>query len=133
MQDVNQVCLVGRTTRDVELRYTPGGTAVANLTLANSGRNDTTNWIDCVAWKKAAEILAEYATKGKQLAITGRLQTRGWEAEDGTKRKSVEVVIDTFQLLGSKAGQQEGHKAHDDRAREQGAIDPDEIPLDPPF
>lgn len=133
MQDVNLISLIGRLSRDVEMRYTPSGTAVANFTLANSGRNDTTNWIDCVAWNKAAEILAEYGTKGKQLAVTGRLQTRSWEAEDGSKRKSVEVVVDTFQLLGSKGGHDEGQKTHDDTGREQGTINPDEIPLDPPF
>mgnify|MGYP001332612990 CR=1 FL=1 len=101
-QDTNSITIVGRTTADIELKTTTSGKQVANFTLANSGMNDNTNFIDVVAWGKAAEILAQYSTKGKQLAITGRLTTRQYEDKDGKKRKQTEVVVNDFQLLGGK-------------------------------
>jgi single-strand DNA-binding protein len=85
------------------VKTTNSGKSVASFALAvdGFGKDSDTNFIDCVAWAKAAEILAEYATKGKQIAITGRLQTRMWEKDD-VKRKATEVIVDQFQLLGSK-------------------------------
>ncbi len=104
MAAINNVTLVGRVVRDIEGKTTNSGKEVASFALAvdGFGKDAPANFIDCVAWGKAAEILGQYATKGKQIGITGRIQTRPWEDKDGNKRKATEVVIDQFQLLGSK-------------------------------
>lgn len=103
MAAINSVALVGRVVRDLEIRTTESGKMVSSFALAVDGYNKDADasFIDCVAWGKAAEILQQYAPKGKQIGITGRLQTRTWE-KDGVKRKATEVIIDQFQLLASK-------------------------------
>lgn len=109
MTDINRVNLIGRLTRDPELRYTPSGAAVCSFTLANgrtftqSGeKKEQTSFIDCVAWQKTGEIIAEYCKKGHRIAVEGRLQQRSWDDQDGKKRSKIEVVIDNFQFLESK-------------------------------
>jgi single-strand DNA-binding protein len=103
--DINKVILIGRTTRDIELKYTPSGAAVCSFTLAN-GRKvkdvEQTSFIDCVAWQKTAEIIAQYVTKGNRIAVEGRLQQRSWTDGDGNKKSKVEVVVENFQFLESK-------------------------------
>jgi single-strand DNA-binding protein len=103
--DLNRVILIGRTTRDIELKYTPSGAAVCSFTLAN-GRKvkdaEQTSFIDCVAWQKSAEIIAQYVAKGHRIAIEGRLQQRSWTDGDGNKRSKMEVVVENFQFLESK-------------------------------
>jgi single-strand DNA-binding protein len=110
--DINRVILIGRTTRDIELKYTPSGAAVCSFTLAN-GRKvkdvEQTSFIDCVAWQKTAEIIAQYVTKGNRIAVEGRLQQRSWTDGDGNKKSKVEVVVENFQFLESK---QAGASAH---------------------
>ena len=111
MNDLNRTILIGRLTRDPELRHTQNGKAVASFSLAN-GRSYTTNgekkeftsFFDCIAWDKLGEIIAQYCTKGKMVAIEGRLQQRTWEDKDGKKRSTVEVVVENFQFLSPKAG-----------------------------
>lgn len=105
MAAINSVTLIGRTVRDIEMRTTNSGKNVASFAIAVDGYNKDADasFIDCVAWGKAAEILAEYAKKGKQIGITGRLQTRMWEKDD-IKRKATEVIIDQFQLLSDAKG-----------------------------
>lgn len=105
MASINSVTLVGRVVRDLEVKTTNSGKSVASFALAvdGYGKDAPANFIDCVAWNKAAEILGEYATKGKQIGITGRIQTRPWEDKEGNKRKATEIVIDQFQLLGGKS------------------------------
>lgn len=103
--DINKVILIGRTTRDIELKYTPSGAAVCSFTLAN-GRKvkdvEQTSFIDCIAWQKSAEIIAQYVTKGNRIAVEGRLQQRSWTDGDGNKKSKVEVVVENFQFLESK-------------------------------
>ena len=108
---MNKVILIGRLTKDPELRYTPGnGTAVTTLTLAIDNYNSKTgeksaDFIPVVIWGKQAESTANYMSKGGQVAISGRIQTRSYDAKDGTKRYVTEVVADQFggvQFLGSK-------------------------------
>ena len=105
MAAINNVVLVGRVVRDLEVKTTNSGKSVASFALAvdGYGKDAPANFIDCVAWNKAAEILGEYATKGRQIGITGRIQTRPWEDKEGNKRKATEVIIDQFQLLGGKS------------------------------
>jgi single-strand DNA-binding protein len=112
MGSVNKVILVGNLGRDAELRYTPGGSPVATLNLATtevwndkSGqRQEKTEWHRVVLWGKTAESLSEYLTKGKQLYIEGRLQTRQWDDKDGNKRYTTEIRGDRIVLLGGGGG-----------------------------
>ncbi len=114
MGTVNRVILVGNLGRDAELRYTPGGAPVATLSLATTEvfkdregqRKEQTEWHRVVVWGKTAESLNEYLTKGKQIYVEGRLQTRKWEekgAEPGDKpttRYTTEIRADRIVLLG---------------------------------
>lgn len=107
--DANKTILIGRLTRDPEMRYTPAGAAVASFTLANGysykqgdEKKETTSFFDCVIWGKPAEIIVEYAKKGQQLYVEGRLSQRRWEDADGNKKSKVEVVVEKFQFLGGK-------------------------------
>ena len=112
MGSVNKVILVGNLGRDAELRYTPGGAAVATLNLATtevwndkSGqRQEKTEWHRIVLWGKQAESLQEYLVKGKQIYVEGRLQTRSWDDKDGNKRYTTEIKADRITLLGGGGG-----------------------------
>ena len=112
MGSVNKVILVGNLGRDAELRYTPGGAAVATLNMATTEvwndkqgqRQEKTEWHRVVLWGKSAESLAEYLTKGKQIYVEGRLQTRQWDDKDGNKRYTTEIRGDRIVLLGGGGG-----------------------------
>ena len=112
MGTVNKVIIVGNLGRDAEVRYTPGGAAVANLNLATTDiwndkagqRQERTEWHRVVVWGKQAETLAEYLTKGKQIYVEGSLQTRQWDDRDGNKRYTTEVRADRIVLLGGRGG-----------------------------
>lgn len=105
---INNVTLVGRLTKDPDLRYTISGAGVATFTLAVN-RNFTSadgtreaDFINCVIWRKPAETLANYAKKGVLIGVTGRIQTRSYENQQGQKAYVTEVIADNFQLLESK-------------------------------
>jgi single-strand DNA-binding protein len=112
MGSVNKVILVGNLGRDAELRYTPGGAAVATLNLATTEvwndkggqRQEKTEWHRIVLWGKQAESLQEYLTKGKQIYVEGRLQTRQWDDKDGNKRYTTEIRGDRIVLLSGGGG-----------------------------
>jgi len=113
-KDMNKTILIGRLTRDTELRYTPNGTAVASFSLANSyqfgsgdSRKEQVSYFDCIAWSKLAEICAEYAKKGTRVAVEGRLQQKRWEDQDGKKRSAVELVVENLQFLSKAQDQSE--------------------------
>ena len=100
----NIVCLIGRLTKDPELKTTQSGKSVCSFSLAVDGvKKDETNFIDCVAWNKTAENLAKFKKKGEQIAITGRLTTRNYEDRNGNKRKAVEVTVNDLQFIGGKS------------------------------
>ncbi|HEM5042992.1 TPA: single-stranded DNA-binding protein [Streptococcus suis] len=103
---INNVVLVGRLTRDVELRYTPSNQAVATFTLAvnRNFKNQSTgereaDFINCVMWRQQAENLANWTKKGHLIAITGRIQTRSYENQQGQRVYVTEVVAESFQVL----------------------------------
>ncbi|HEL2035540.1 TPA: single-stranded DNA-binding protein [Streptococcus suis] len=103
---INNVVLVGRLTRDVELRYTPSNQAVATFTLAvnRNFKNQSTgereaDFINCVLWRQQAENLANWTKKGHLIAITGRIQTRSYDNQQGQRVYVTEVVAESFQLL----------------------------------
>ncbi len=110
---VNKVILIGNLGRDPEVRSTPSGQPVATFTLATSRRwrdksgqkQEQTEWHQIVVWGKQAEIAGQYLTKGKQIFLEGRLQTRSWDDRNtGEKKYRTEVVCDNFQMLGSRSG-----------------------------
>ena len=113
MGSLNMVHLIGNLGRDAELRYTPGGAAIATINIATTEtwndkqgqRQERTEWHRCVLWGKQAESLSEYLKKGKQVAVVGRLQTRQWEDKDGNKRYTTEIRVDRLVLLGGGGGQ----------------------------
>ena len=106
---INNVVLVGRMTRDAELRYTPSNVAVATLTLAvnrpfkNQNGDHEADFINVVIWRQQAENLANWAKKGALIGITGRIQTRSYDNQQGQRVYVTEVVAETFQLLESRS------------------------------
>ena len=111
MSGVNKVILVGRLGQDPEVRYTPSGDAVANFSIAtseewtdkNTGeKKERTEWHRIVAWRRLGEICGEYLSKGRQVYIEGRLQTRSWDDRDGNKRYTTEIIANEVQFLGGR-------------------------------
>ncbi|QQS21684.1 single-stranded DNA-binding protein [Candidatus Saccharibacteria bacterium] len=108
----NKVILMGNLTRDVEMRTTPSGQSVANFSLAVSrswkGQDgqtqEQTSFINCVAWGKAGEIIAQYVKKGDALLVSGRLDQRSYDDKDGNKRQAVEVNVEDFNFVGGRGG-----------------------------
>ncbi len=106
---VNKVILIGNLGKDPELRYTPGGQAVATFSLAtterwndkNGQRQDRTEWHNIVVWGKLAELVNQYLKKGRSAYIEGRITTRSWDDRDGVKKYRTEIVANQVQFLGS--------------------------------
>ncbi|MEZ5331481.1 MAG: single-stranded DNA-binding protein [Thermoanaerobaculia bacterium] len=110
---VNKVILIGNLGRDPEVRTTPSGQPVANFTLATNRRwtdregnkQEQTEWHRIVCWGRQAEVAGQYLTKGKQIYVEGRLQTRSWEDRNtGEKKYTTEIVCENFQMLGGRGG-----------------------------
>jgi single-strand DNA-binding protein len=107
---VNKVILIGNLGKDPDLRYTPGGKAVASFSLATSERwtnqegqkQENTTWHNIVAWGKQAEVMKEYLAKGKQVYIEGRISNRSYDDKEGNKKYISEVVVQNFSFIGSK-------------------------------
>lgn len=110
MASVNKAILIGNLGKDPELRYTPGGQAVASFPLATSEKwkdkegvmQDKTEWHNIVVWGRQAETAKEYLAKGRQVYIEGRIQTRSWDDKDGNKRYTTEIVAMRVQFLGGR-------------------------------
>lgn len=101
---INNVILVGNLTKDPELRYTPSGVATVRFTVAVKrpfGENET-DFINCIAWRKTAENLANYQTKGSLVGVEGRIQTGSYEGQDGKRVYTTDVVAENIRFLGSK-------------------------------
>jgi single-strand DNA-binding protein len=115
MADINHVVLVGRLTRNAELKYTNNGSAVSKFSIAiNQRRKKDDQWVDeahffdIVLWGKTAESLNQYLVKGKQVGIEGQLRQDRWEQQDGQSRSKVEIVATNVMLLGSGSGGRQG-------------------------
>ena len=111
--NINRVVITGNLTRDPELRSTPGGTSVCSLRVAvNSRRKEADQWVDkpnyfdVTVWGAQGENCAQYLSKGRAVGIDGRLNWREWEAQDGSKRQSVDIIADSVQFLGAPQGSQ---------------------------
>lgn len=119
MASLNKVMLIGRLGKEVEVRFTASGVAVANFSLATSEKfknkagetEERTEWHNVQLWQKLAEIAGEYLTKGSLVYIEGRLQTRKWQDKEGNDRYTTEIVGERMQMLGSK-----GDSGRSDRA-----------------
>lgn len=103
MADINVITLTGRATKDTELHKTKGGASVATVSLANNRANDTADFFDVVFFDQRAEVAAKYVKKGKQIAVSGRLQNRNFE-KDGKKQYRTEIAGYQLQLLGGNEG-----------------------------
>lgn len=105
---MNKVILIGRLTRDPEMRATMSGTNVTRFTLAvnrpfqDQNGERGTDFINCIAWRRQAENIAKYCTKGTQVAVEGRIQTGSYDAQDGTKKYTTDIICDNCTFLGSK-------------------------------
>lgn len=111
---MNKVVLIGRLTADPNLSYAAGtGTAVCRFTLAVTRpfKRDEADFINCVAFNKTAETIGQYLVKGRQIAIAGRIQTGSYEAQDGTKRYTTDVVVENFEFIGNNQGQTQNDNA----------------------
>ena len=111
MSSLNKVMLIGHLGRDPEIRYTPDGTAVATFSLATSEnwtdksgtRQEHTEWHNIVAWRRFADLSQKYLSKGRQVYVEGRLQTRDWNDREGNRKRTTEVIVTQIVLLGSRA------------------------------
>ena len=112
---LNHITIMGRMTRDPEIRRTGSGTAVASFTLAvdrdfsgKDGGEKETDFIDCTAWRNTAEFVSKYFTKGRMAVVSGRLQIRNWTDKEGNKRRSAEVVAENVYFGDSKREESSG-------------------------
>jgi single-strand DNA-binding protein len=137
----NKVILMGNLTRDVEMRTTPSGQSVANFSIAVSrswkdqsgATQEQTSFINCVAWGKAGEIIAQYVKKGDPLLVSGRLDQRSWDdKESGQKRSTVEVNVEDFNFVGGGRGDNAGTPAPTSSNKSKDVVieDIDDKPID---
>lgn len=135
MPNLNKVFLIGHLTRDVELRSTQGGQQLAKFGMAinrkwtqNGEKKESTCFVDCTAWGKSAEVLAQYVKKGNPLFVEGRLEYSTWDDAEGKKRNKLDVVVDNFQLLGGREAASEDNPRPSTR-RSKPDVDTDAIPF----
>lgn len=109
--DINRVVVAGRLVRDPEMRHSTNGNAFCRFSIANGRtytaggeRREETSFLNCVAWGKQAELVAQYMRKGRQVIVDGRLQQRSWQNDQGQKQSIVEIVTDRVQFLGGQSG-----------------------------
>jgi single-strand DNA-binding protein len=135
----NKVILMGRITRDIEIKTTPSGKAVTSFSIAVDRRiqskdgEKVTDFIDCVAWRQIADFIARFFSKGKLILIEGELQTRTYTDKNGNNRKAVEVIVDRASFTGEKAGAQEQRQeqsAPPEQYEQQAADSGDDYPFD---
>ena len=139
MRGINKVILVGNLGRDPELRYTQTGTAVANISIATSetwnnkegAKQERTEWHRVVLWDKLAEIAKQYLTKGRQVYLEGRLQTRAWKDNDGNKRFTTEIRGDQLVMLGQRGDgpTQTGPTTEPDTTNKPFEAGPEDVPF----
>lgn len=136
--DLNVVALVGRLTRESELRYSSGGMAICRFSIAVNRRKrtgdnrweDEANFFDCSMFGKSAESLNQYLEKGRQVSILGELRQSRWE-QDGQSRSRIEVIVNSLQLLSSPSGERSDSRRNDGGARSQGSYASRQAPVAP--
>lgn len=138
MRGVNKVILIGNLGKDPEIRYTTGGQAVANFTIATTDsytnkdgeRQENTEWHRIVAWGRLAEICGEYLTKGRMVYIEGQLRTRSWEDKEGNTRWTTEVVARSMEMLSSAGSRSESRSKESSSSEGDFEIDDDSFKTD---
>ena len=138
---INKVTLIGNLGQDPDIRYTQSGTAVANLSIATSERfkdqsgewQERTEWHRVVFFGRVAEVCGEYLTKGKQIYVEGRLQTRKWEDRDGNDRYTTEVVGREMKMLGQRGDSGSGRSSRTSGSSRPAPPPPDDFEDDIPF
>ena len=127
MAGVNKIILVGRLGKDPEIRYTPGGAAVANFTVATSEewkdretgeKQERTEWHRIVAWRRLGEVCGEYLHKGSQVYIEGRIQSRSYDDKDGNRKYITEIIANRIQMLGRKGEEPSEEEVTEPEAQE---------------
>ena len=130
---MNKVVLIGRLTKDPDLKFTAGsGTAVSRFTVAvnRQFKKDETDFINCVAFGKTAETISPYLTKGRQIAVTGSIRTGSYEAQDGTKRYTTDVAVESFEFIGSKGSNNSNNDTFGGGTFNSGGYGDDPVPVD---
>ena len=130
---MNKVVLIGRLTKDPELRYAAGsGTAICRFTLAISRqfKKDETDFINCIAFNKQGETIAQYLTKGRQLAVTGNIRTGSYEGQDGVKRYTTDVIVESFEFIGNNNSNNQGNQGTWNQPEDTGMGFGEEVPTD---
>lgn len=143
MASLNKVMVIGNLGRDPEVRYTAGGDAVANFSLAATEtwknkageKQERTEWVRCTAFGRTGEVAGEYLKKGGQAYVEGRLQTRKYTDKDGTEKYSTEVVVDKLVLLGGPkgGGSEGGERKHKPSGKDANRDTSDDLGDDIPF
>jgi single-strand DNA-binding protein len=128
MSDLNNVNIIGRLTKDPELKYIQTGTSICNFSIANNYKykdKETVSYFDCVAFGKLGELISKYMGKGSKAALTGRLTQEKWEAQDGTKRSAIKFIVNECQFLDTKQKVKEEEKEIDASAEstDRGELD----------
>ena len=129
---MNKVVILGRLTKDPELRFAPGsGTAVSRFTVAvnRQFKRDETDFINCVAFGKTAETISQYFTKGKQIAVAGSIRTGSYDAQDGTKRYTTDIAVDSFSFIES-GGDKGNTSGNPNSSTNQEGFNEDMTPVD---
>ncbi len=137
MASVNKAILIGNLGADPELRYTPGGQAVASFSMATTERfknkdgeqQERTEWHNIVCWRRTAEIANEYLKKGSPVYIEGRIQYRSYEDKDGIKRYRTDIVAQRLQLLGARGKVEDEQKQPPETPEPQTPADDDDLPF----
>ena len=132
----SKAIIVGNMTRDPELRSTPSGAQVCSFSVAvnrnykdsSGSQQESVSFIDCSAWGRAAEIIAQYAKKGSGILVSGRLEQRSWEDKEGQKRSRVEIVVEDFNFIG---GASDGGNTGGSSKAASGDVAPDDISDEP--
>lgn len=130
---MNKVILLGRLTKDPELKFTAGkGTAVTRFTLAvtRQFKRDEADFINCVAFNKTAEIIAQYCTKGTQVSLIGNIRTGSYDAQDGSKRYTSDVVVESFEFVGNNKNNNTNSDATSSTNHDFSGFDDDMTPVD---
>ena len=141
MASLNKVQIIGNLGADPEMRFTANGQAVANFNVAcnrryttrDGDRREETEWVRVVCWARLAEIAGQYLSKGRQVYVEGRLQTRQWEDRDGNTRYMTEVIAREMQMLGSRGGGGDGDGDWDSGGSgggPSGGVDADDLPFE---
>ncbi len=141
MANLNKVQIIGRLGQDPEMRFTANGRAVStfsvavnrNYTTQDGERHEDTEWVRVVAWARLAELVSQYLTKGRQVYVEGRLQTRQWEDKEGQRRYTTEVVAQDVQFLDRAEGapfDDQNQNQNQSAAPAGGGVDPNDLPFE---